>query len=62
MEKNTSEDEIEETSRTDHGNTNLKKDYKNIAFLMLLYILQGLPMGLCSSVTYILVQKRFYFK
>jgi hypothetical protein len=61
MEKNTSEDEIEDTSRTDHGNPNLKKDYKNIAFLMLLYILQGLPMGLCSSVTYILSAKKVLF-
>lgn len=38
--------------------SNLKGDYGNIAFLLLLYILQGIPIGLSSAVPLLLQNKK----
>lgn len=37
---------------------NLKKDYKNIALLMFLYFLQGIPLGLTGSLPFILTSRK----
>jgi PAT family acetyl-CoA transporter-like MFS transporter 1 len=42
-----------------HTNKNgLKKDYKNIALLLFLYFLQGLPLGLTGSLPYMLSSRK----
>jgi PAT family acetyl-CoA transporter-like MFS transporter 1 len=51
----TSKDKILKTSEK---KGDLKKDYKNIALLMVLYLLQGLPLGLNSSLPYILSARK----
>lgn len=40
-----------------HSNTNIKKDLPNIIFLMFLYLLQGVPLGLTGSLPFILSSK-----
>jgi hypothetical protein len=37
---------------------NLKKDYGNIALLLLLYFLQGIPLGLTGSLPFILTTRK----
>ena len=56
-----SEEDIEERTRIGYENTDLKKDYKNIALLLFLYLLQGLPLGLNSSMTYILSSRNVFY-
>ena len=58
-----SEDESDELKNEtgmsqEYKNGDLRKDYKNIALLMFLYMLQGLPLGLNSSITYILSTRK----
>ena len=54
-----SDELLEEThSKDEHKKCDLKKDYKNIALLMFLYLLQGLPLGLNSSLPYILSARK----
>jgi PAT family acetyl-CoA transporter-like MFS transporter 1 len=57
--------ELEENSRNNEDSSsdlvkshNLKKDYKNIAFLLFLYFLQGVPLGLTGSLPYILSSRK----
>jgi hypothetical protein len=54
---NLSEEEVER-GKLENENTGLRKDYKNIALLLFLYLLQGLPLGLNSSMTYILSSRK----
>ncbi len=42
------------TSNSEHEKTNVRKDLRNIIFLMFLYFLQGIPLGLSYSLPYIL--------
>lgn len=58
------DDETEENTastskltRTD-SKSSLKKDYKNIALLMFLYFLQGIPLGLTGSLPFILSSRK----
>lgn len=37
-----------------HQNTNIRKDLHNVIFLMFLYLLQGVPLGLAHSLTFIM--------
>lgn len=37
-----------------HQKTNIRKDLHNVIFLMFLYILQGIPLGLGHSLTFIM--------
>ena len=56
--KNDDTEEISGDKINNNENTDLKKDYKNIALLMFLYLLQGLPLGLNSSMIYILSARK----
>jgi|LakMenEpi03Aug12_release.lakeMendotaPanAssembly.Ray.scaffolds.fasta_scaffold1565108_1 hypothetical protein len=58
---NLSEEE-EERGKIENENIGLRKDYKNIALLLFLYLLQGLPLGLNSSMTYILSSRKVLLK
>lgn len=46
------------SSRSKETLSNLKGDYGNIAFLLLLYILQGIPIGLSSAVPLLLQNRK----
>jgi hypothetical protein len=51
------DDEINENDLSLHKNgseNNIKKDLKSIIFLVFLYLLQGIPLGLASSLPFIL--------
>lgn len=37
-----------------HEETNIRKDIPNVIFLMFLYLLQGVPLGLAHSITFIM--------
>lgn len=52
------EEEHESSTNSSLQSQNLKKDYKNIALLMFLYLLQGLPLGLTGSLPYILSSRK----
>lgn len=41
-----------------NSKSSLRKDYKNIALLLFLYMLQGLPLGLTSTIPYILSSRK----
>jgi hypothetical protein len=47
-------DEDEEEEKTFKSKPNVRKDLHNIAFLMFLYLLQGVPLGLTGSLPFIL--------
>jgi hypothetical protein len=51
-------DEVFKKTSRSQKQSNLRKDYGNIALLMFLYMLQGLPLGLSSSLPYILSSKK----
>lgn len=46
------------SSKTKETISNLKGDYGNIAFLLLLYVLQGIPIGLSSAVPLLLQNRK----
>ena len=50
----------------DHHNSeekaNLEGDYKNVALLLLLYVLQGIPLGMAASIPMILQNKKVNYK
>lgn len=48
----------EDRSTTQKSKSNLKGDYGNIAFLLLLYVLQGIPIGLSSAVPLLLQNRK----
>ncbi|XP_069115079.1 acetyl-coenzyme A transporter 1-like [Argopecten irradians] len=52
-------DEMEDDKNTNHS---LKGDYSNIALLMLLYILQGIPLGLGGSIPMLLQSQNVSYK
>lgn len=56
--ESSNEENKENLLKTVENKNNLKKDYKNIALLMVLYLLQGLPLGLNSSLPYILSSRK----
>lgn len=47
------EDGIRETNHVQE-HSDLRGDEKNIAILLFLYLLQGIPLGLCSSIPMLL--------
>ena len=44
------------------GTSDLKGDYNNVALLLLLYILQGIPLGMAASIPMILQNKNVNYK
>ena len=44
------------------GRDGLKGDRKNIALLMLLYVLQGIPLGIAASIPYLLQSRHISYK
>lgn len=52
-----SQEEKDPEKDKDVETSNLKGDYKNVAFLLLLYMLQGIPQGISLAVP-ILLQNR----
>ena len=51
------ETRIEPDVTADRKKTNLAKDKWNICLLLILYFLQGVPLGLCGSVSTILTSR-----
>ena len=52
------DDKEKDQERADqHEDSNMKGDYTNIAILLFLYLLQGIPLGISSAVP-ILLQNR----
>lgn len=49
---------VSTTHRAKSALSNLKGDYSNIAFLLLLYVLQGIPLGLSSAVPLLLQNRK----
>lgn len=47
------EDGVHESNHT-HEQSDLRGDEKNIAILLFLYLLQGIPLGLCGSIPMLL--------
>lgn len=48
----------DEYDKKDHKPQNVRKDLHNIALLMFLYLLQGIPLGLTGSLPYILSSRK----
>lgn len=48
----------DEDDKKDHKPQNVRKDLHNIALLMFLYLLQGIPLGLTGSLPYILSSRK----
>ena len=51
-------DNLLDNSKESHKKGDWRKDFKNIALLTFLYLLQGLPLGLNSSLPYILSARK----
>lgn len=51
--QNSWEEEADETDN-EHVQTNIRKDLDNVAFLMFLYVLQGVPLGLVHTLPFIM--------
>lgn len=52
----------EEDHRSQNSSQSLKGDYGNIALLMFLYILQGIPLGLAGSIPMLLTSRKVSYK
>lgn len=55
--KKRDEDQSGKTVCDDHETSNLSGDYRNIAILLLMYLLQGIPLGITYAIP-ILLQNR----
>lgn len=53
MEKDNVEDGVHEANHV-HERSDLRGDENNIAILLFLYLLQGIPLGLCGSIPMLL--------
>lgn len=51
------EEKHRELDSKDHQETNLKGDYCNVLVLTLLYLLQGIPVGITYAIPFLLHQK-----
>lgn len=51
------DDQGHKAESDDHENSNLSGDYGNVAILFLLYLLQGIPLGITHAIP-ILLQNR----
>lgn len=63
------ENEMKDSSSKDAKRTdtpeekaNLEGDYNNVALLLLLYVLQGIPLGMAASIPMILQNKKVNYK
>ena len=53
---------LDDKKDTDHETSNLEGDYANVLLLLLLYVLQGIPLGLAGSIPMILQNKNVSYK
>ena len=58
----TSEVPAEMSRRTRDGHCGLEGDKLNVALLMFLYVLQGIPLGIAASIPYLLTSRHISYK
>lgn len=62
LDKMKPDDDNAKCKSDEDGKSNLEGDYQNVALLLFLYVLQGIPLGMAGSIPMILQNKNVSYK